>query len=678
MEFDLSPLWISLKTAAIATIFALVLGTGAAGWMFAYRGKGKGIIDGIFTLPLVLPPTVLGFLLLLAFGRNSFLGQLLMRWGIAIIFSWSAAAIASTVVAFPLMYKTVRSAFEQVDSDLINCARTLGASENRIFWQVLLPLAWPGVIAGTILSFARALGEFGATLMFAGSIPGKTQTIPIAIFFAAEAGKMDEALIWVLIVVAIALGAIVAINYWSNLQFLSQSQFLDYWSSAINRWLSILGCWLLGLRQSRRPIPFFFSFFFSGRQGEFWRQREFWQQGDNGTKPHTDRFARQNSKPYNSKPRTDKSGQDNPKPYNSKPRELAVELYKYFPSFTLETQFAARGQNIGILGSSGSGKSMTLRCLAGLETPARGRIVLNGRVLFDSARGINIPARSRRIGFVFQNYALFPHMRVARNIGFGLSDLPQEEREQRVGQYIELMQLQGLEKRYPRELSGGQQQRVALARALAIAPEALLLDEPLSALDSYLRSRIEKLLGEVFSSYQGVALLVTHKLEEAYRVCDYLLVLSQGKVIASGSKQDIFERPPTLAVAQLTECKNLSRAREIDSQHIEALDWGCVLQVIEPLPNPLTYVGIRAHHLVFPQELPQDQDKENTFLCWLAMAIEAPHRVTLYLKLNSPAKGDRDYHLQAELFKEKWANLKNRPLPWLVCLAPLQLILMEK
>lgn len=657
MEFDLSPLWISLKTAAIATLFALVLGIAAAGWMFAYRGKGKGIIDGIFTLPLVLPPTVLGFLLLLAFGRNSFLGQLLMRWGIAIIFSWSAAAIASTVVAFPLMYKTVRSAFEQVDRDLINCARTLGASENRIFWQVLLPLAWPGVIAGTILSFARALGEFGATLMFAGSIPGKTQTIPIAIFFAAEAGKMNEALIWVVIMVAIALGSIVAINYWSNLQVLSQSQFLNYWSSAINRWLSILGSWLFGLRQSSRQI----AFFFSGRQRQFWRQGEFWQQGDNGTKP-----------------RTDRSAQDNSNPYNSKPRELAVELHKDFPSFTLETQFSTRGQNIGILGSSGSGKSMTLRLIAGLETPARGRIVLNGRVLFDSARGINLPARSRRIGFVFQNYALFPHMRVARNIGFGLSDLPKEERKQRVGQYIELMQLQGLEKRYPRELSGGQQQRVALARALAIAPEALLLDEPLSALDSYLRSRIEKLLGEVFSSYQGVALLVTHKLEEAYRVCDYLLVLSQGKVIASGSKQDIFERPPSLAVAQLTECKNLSRAREIDSQHIEALDWGCVLQVIEPLPNPLTYVGIRAHHLVFPQKLPQEQDRENTFPCWLAMAIEAPHRVTLYLKLNSPAKGDRDYHLQAELFKEKWANLKNRPLPWSVRLAPLQLILMEK
>src|SRR6476469_7488102 len=189
MELDLSPLWISLKTSFVATIFAFVAGIGVAGWMFAYRGKGKGLIDGILTLPLVLPPTVIGFLLLLLLGRNSPLGQLLMQFEITIIFSWFATVIAATVVAFPLMYKSVLTAFKQIDKDLINCARTLGASEARIFWQVLLPLAWPGVVAGTIMTFARALGEFGATLMLAGSIPGKTQTMPVAIFFAAEAGK---------------------------------------------------------------------------------------------------------------------------------------------------------------------------------------------------------------------------------------------------------------------------------------------------------------------------------------------------------------------------------------------------------------------------------------------------------------------------------------------------------
>jgi len=622
MEFDLSPLWISLKTSFVATIFAFVAGIAVAGWMFAYRGKGKGLIDGILTLPLVLPPTVIGFLLLLLLGRNSPLGQLLMQLEITIIFSWPATVIAATVVAFPLMYKSVLTAFKQIDKNLINCARTLGASEARIFWQVLLPLAWPGVVAGTILAFARALGEFGATLMLAGSIPGKTQTMPVAIFFAAEAGKMDEALIWVLIIVAIALAAIASINYWSDSQNLSQSRLVGYYSLVITRCSAIISRWLMARRQTKISLA---------------------------------------SAEQDKKLTTNNQG-------------LIVELQKTFSSFTLEANFTANKKPLGILGSSGSGKSMTLRCIAGLETPTQGHIVLNGRVLFDSKQGINIPSRQRRIGFVFQNYALFPHMRVAHNIAFGMPLLSKTERKQRVNQYIELMQLQGLEKRYPHELSGGQQQRVALARALAIAPEALLLDEPLSALDQYLRNQIEKLLIEVFSTYEGVTLFVTHNLEEAYRVCDNLLVLSQGKVIASGRKEDIFERPSTFTVAQLTECKNFSRAQRVDNQRIEALDWGCTLQVVEAIPNPLTYVGIRAHHLIFLD----NQERENTFPCWLVTMSETQHQVTLYLKLHSPATNAQEYHLQAEIFKDKWENLKNQPLPWHIHLDPLRLFLMEK
>jgi molybdate transport system permease protein len=622
MEFDLSPLWISLETSFVATIFAFVAGIAVAGWMFAYRGKGKGLIDGLLTLPLVLPPTVIGFLLLLLLGRNSPLGQLLMQFEITIIFSWPATVIAATVVAFPLMYKSVLTAFKQIDKNLINCARTLGASEARIFWQVLLPLAWPGVVAGTILAFARALGEFGATLMLAGSIPGKTQTMPVAIFFAAEAGKMDEALIWVLIIVAIALAAIASINYWSDSQNLSQSRLVSYYSLVITRCSAIISRWLL----ARRPIKISLA------------------------------SAEQDKKLTTNNP------------------GLIVELQKTFSSFTLEANLTANKKPLGILGSSGSGKSMTLRCIAGLETPTQGHIVLNGRVLFDSKQGINIPSRQRRIGFVFQNYALFPHMRVAHNIAFGMPVLSKTERKQRVNQYIELMQLQGLEKRYPHELSGGQQQRVALARALAIAPEALLLDEPLSALDQYLRNQIEKLLIEVFSSYQGVTLFVTHNLEEAYRVCDNLLVLSQGKVIASGRKEDIFERPSTFTVAQLTECKNFSRAQRVDNQRIEALDWGCTLQVVEAIPNPLTYVGIRAHHLIFLD----NQERENTFPCWLVTMSETQHQVTLYLKLHSPPTNTQEYHLQAGVFKDKWENLKNQPLPWHIHLDSLRLILMEK
>ena len=355
--------------------------------------------------------------------------------------------------------------------------------------------------------------------------------------------------------------------------------------------------------------------------------------------------------------------------------QLLVEIQKQLPSYTLEVAFSLDGNTLGVLGASGSGKSMTLRCIAGLETPAQGRIVLNGRVLFDSERRINIPSRDRRIGFLFQNYALFPHLSVAQNIAFGL---PKKTSPLSVKQQVETqlaaMQLEGLANRYPHELSGGQQQRVALARALASQPEALLLDEPFSALDTHLRSQLEKQLISTLASYQGVTLFVTHNLEEAYRVCRDLLVLERGHAIAYGSKYDIFERPGTFSVAQLTGCKNFSRAVITASQQVEALDWDCNLQVIEPIPNPLSAVGIRAHQIVFTNQ----PNQENTFPCWLVQAIETPHRMTLYLKLNSSPSHPQDYHLQAEVFKEKWETFKDQPYPWHIRLDPLRLILMEE
>ncbi|MEC4986855.1 MAG: molybdate ABC transporter permease subunit [Oscillatoria sp. PMC 1076.18] len=619
---DLYPLWISLKTSIIATVFAFFLGITAARWMSGYQGKGKEIIDGVFTLPLVLPPTVVGFLLLLLLGRNSPIGQFLQQQGIKLIFTWYATVIAATVVAFPLMYKTVKGAFEQVDDDLINCARTLGVSEWRLFWLILIPLARSGVVAGTILAFARALGEFGATLMIAGSIPGKTQTIPIAIFFAAEAGKMNEAFNWVLVMVAISLSAIAIINYWCDRQNPQQTN--SFQSSPFSKTL--------------------LNFLIFGQFRDF-------------------KIANQNqiSKLARS-------------PLPQQPPELFVTLEKNLPNFQLKTTFTTNQKPLGILGASGSGKSMTLRCLAGLETPNQGRIVLNKRILFDSQQNINLPSRKRRIGFVFQNYALFPHLTIAQNIAFGLQKLPPQKRVKRVSKYLKMMQLQGLENRYPQQISGGQQQRVALARALAIEPELLLLDEPLSALDTYLRSQIEQLLNETLTNYSGVTLFITHKLEEAYRLCHNLLILDQGKVIATGTKQEIFERPPTFKVAQVTECKNFSRAQKIDSQQIQALDWNCNLRVLEPITEQLLWVGIRAHHLTFTSKLNQ----ENTFPCWLVFASETQHRVTLFLKLNQPPDNSQQYHLQAEVYKEKWQEIKDCPFPWYIKLEPLRLIMMAE
>lgn len=213
MEFDLLPVWISLKTAFTATFIAFFLGIAAARWMVHYRGRGRDLIYGLFILPLVLPPTVIGFALLLFFGNKGPLGRLLLRLGQTVIFSWSATVIAASVVAFPLMYQTARGAFEQVEANIEDAARTLGASEWTIFWKITMPLAWPGIAAGTVLSFARALGEFGATIMLAGNIYGKTQTIPVAIYFAVEAGQMGKAYGLVSVIICISFSVIMALNY---------------------------------------------------------------------------------------------------------------------------------------------------------------------------------------------------------------------------------------------------------------------------------------------------------------------------------------------------------------------------------------------------------------------------------------------------------------------------------
>jgi molybdate transport system permease protein len=613
MPLDLSPLWISLKTALLATLITFFLGIAAAYWMLGYRGKGKSLIEGIFVSPLILPPTVVGFVLLMFFGKFGLGGQIIAKlFGFSVVFNWYGAALAATVVSFPLMYRTALGALEQIDQNLVLVAKTLGASQWTIFWRVMLPLAIPGILAGATLAFARALGEFGATLMLAGNIPGQTQTMPLAIYFAVEAGANNEAWFWSLVIMGTSLSGIIAVNVWQQ-------------------------------RQKKRQG--------AGGRG----------QGVGGQEGFTS-------------PLSSPSSLSSPmSPARCPSASLMVDIEKQLPGFDLQASFSADGNTLGMLGGSGAGKSMILRCIAGVETPTRGRIVLNGRVLFDSERWINIPSCDRRIGFLVQSYALFPHMTVAQNIAFGLpKGLSSLAIKQQVEEQLAIMQLQGLANRYPQELSGGQQQRVALARALASQPEALLLDEPFSALDTHLRSQLEQQMINRLESYQGVTLFVTHNLEEAFRVCQNLLVMEGGRIIAHGSKQSIFERPEIVSVAQLTGCKNFSRAVALSEQEIEAIDWGCSLRAVESIPEHLEQVGIRAHQIIFTD----NPNAENTFPCWLVMTSETPHRMTLYLKLHQPPENASDYHLQAELFKEKWAVIKQKPFPWYVRLDSLRLMLL--
>lgn len=215
---DWSPLWISLATSATATAITFLAGLGAAAWRERRTGPAMALVDGVCLLPLVLPPTVVGFLLLLLFGRNGPAGKFLLAFGATVVFSWPATVIAASVVAFPLMYVSARAALEQVSPHLLEAARTLGASEWRVFREVALPLAWPGILAGTLLSFARALGEFGATLMLAGNIPGRTETIPIAIYFAVEADDFRRAVAWCGADIAISLVLLGGLFYWTRAQ----------------------------------------------------------------------------------------------------------------------------------------------------------------------------------------------------------------------------------------------------------------------------------------------------------------------------------------------------------------------------------------------------------------------------------------------------------------------------
>jgi molybdate transport system permease protein len=218
----LSPLLISLKTVIVATVITFFLGIAAARWMAHYNGKFKNLIDGLFISPLVLPPTVVGLGLLLLFGKNGPAGVFLGLFDTSVVFSWPATVISATVMSFPLMYMTSLGAFEQVDRHIEDAARTLGASEWRVFWSVTMPLAWSGIAAATVLSLARCLGEFGATLMLAGNIPGKTTTIPIAIYFAIQAGDLNQALVFVGIVLVIAFGTLAATAYWKGKAYKSR------------------------------------------------------------------------------------------------------------------------------------------------------------------------------------------------------------------------------------------------------------------------------------------------------------------------------------------------------------------------------------------------------------------------------------------------------------------------
>lgn len=275
---------------------------------------------------------------------------------------------------------------------------------------------------------------------------------------------------------------------------------------------------------------------------------------------------------------------------------LLVDIEKRLGDFRLTAQFETRGGVLGLLGASGCGKSMTLKCIAGVERPDRGTIVLDGETLFDSERGIDLPPQKRRVGYLFQSYALFPNMTVRQNILCGLRrERGRARREMELEKALRLCRLEGLEDCRPCQLSGGQQQRAALARILVSDPRVLLLDEPFSALDSHLREKLQLELRELLGRFGRDAVLVTHSRDEAYRMCSQLAVMEAGRLLAVKDTKDLFADPGSVAACLLTGCKNIAPARKAGEHEVEVPDWGVRLRTARPVREGVKAVGVRAH-----------------------------------------------------------------------------------
>lgn len=310
---------------------------------------------------------------------------------------------------------------------------------------------------------------------------------------------------------------------------------------------------------------------------------------------------------------------------------IEVDIQKKLGSFHLKISFAAGREVLGVLGASGCGKSITLKCIAGIETPDCGRIVIDGQTVFDSKAKINLPPQQRKTGYLFQHYALFPTMTVYQNLECVLHKTPLAMRKEMIHAMIARLRLTGLENHKPSQLSGGQQQRTAIARMLLTAPRIIMLDEPLSALDSFLRLGVETELQTLLRTFEGTVLYVTHMRDEVYRMCQNIVILEQGCVVDSGSAEALFRSPRTVATARLTGVKNVAAATVVDATHVHVPEWGLVLEVNAPIPLDLTHVGIRGHHIQEPDFV----DRSNCFDFLVSRRQSAPFELLECLRVKA-------------------------------------------
>lgn len=327
---------------------------------------------------------------------------------------------------------------------------------------------------------------------------------------------------------------------------------------------------------------------------------------------------------------------------------IRFDVKKDFGDFCLDLRLQAGNEVMGLLGASGCGKSMTLKSIAGVKKPDSGRIVLDDKVLFDSQARINLAPQERRVGFLFQNYALFPQMTVLDNIRMGARrEKNTVLKEKKVAEIMERFEITDLANRYPSQISGGQQQRTALARILVSDPEILLLDEPFSALDTHLRFRLERELREIARNFGKTVFLVSHDKDETFRLADKIAILNHGHLETCGDKTSVFRNPATRQAAILTGCKNISSFVSIGAHKIHATDWDMTLDVSQDAKN-FHYIGIRMHDIFYG-------DGPNATVFTVLEEIENPFSYTIMVRAKSSA---RALPLGWEADKELWQNVR--------------------
>lgn len=343
---------------------------------------------------------------------------------------------------------------------------------------------------------------------------------------------------------------------------------------------------------------------------------------------------------------------------------LTVHIRKQLDAFTLRADFETDGGVAGLLGMSGSGKSMTLKCIAGIETPDEGSIVLDGVTLFDSKKRINVKTQQRRVGYLFQNYALYPHMTVRQNILCGLhGEQNPKVREETLAKVLREFGIEEIADRKPAHISGGQAQRTALARILVNRPKVLLLDEPFSALDAHLRLQMQLEMKQSLDAYEGDVVMVTHSREEAYHLCESIAVTDAGKVSALRKTKELFADPVSFNAARVTGCKNIAACRKTGTHEVFVPEWNVYFTTAKEVRDDVKGVAFRAHYL-------HPRTDTNRFPVQFAGEMEQPFEWVLLYR----------YEGQSEDAEPLWWRLPKdkRPqtFPETLGIAPVNLLLL--